>query len=584
MQIKIKNFRSFKDMEYIDIKPITILIGRNSSGKSSFLRTFPMLKQSFEERTRSPILLYGNYIDFGSYQDIKPNFIENNEDDNYELGFIFDKNIFEEINKHSFRGDFRQREFIEYGNEEFFDIGFNVVFEEDKKNLLHIKELDYSLGDNIIKFELNHSRSELTNLTINDKKVITIEDKIKFIDRGDFILDFFCAKDSLRRSSLDKVIREKIELFIRNLMDDFDEPKNEILDIDSTELKKLFLSTMTKISKINKSKSEYENNTLKDLEKYFSNLTNNNLNKYLKAEGEDKIEKNILQIQSIKILKDDLLLEKLKNEVFKSLNLKWTKKTQKFIEIKNLIILYNFMDKFISPILNYFKQTFLNVKYIAPLRATAERFYRIQHLSVNEVDQNGTNLPSFLDSLSDGQIKEFQNWTKENFNFFVKISKVGGHYSIKVSLQDGIDINLSDMGFGYSQILPILTQLWYSSTRYDRNRRIRLGNVQKIIVIEQPELHLHPEFQAKFTNMLTKVLKYAKDNQIDLKIIIETHSDIIINRLGDLVLDEKINSDQINIVIFDKESEELPTNISLAKYDDNGNLINWPLGFFQPSL
>ena len=117
MQIKIKNFRSFKDMEYIDIKPITILIGRNSSGKRSFLRTFPMLKQSFEERTRSPILLYGNYIDFGSYQDIKPNFIENNEDDNYELGFIFDKNIFEEINKHSFRGDFRQREFIEYGNE-----------------------------------------------------------------------------------------------------------------------------------------------------------------------------------------------------------------------------------------------------------------------------------------------------------------------------------------------------------------------------------------------------------------------------------------------------------------------------------
>ena len=94
MKIKIKNFRSFRDTDYIDIKPITILIGRNSSGKSSFLRTFPMLKQSFEERTRSPILLYGNYIDFGSYQDIKPNFVEENEDDSYELGFIFDKNVF----------------------------------------------------------------------------------------------------------------------------------------------------------------------------------------------------------------------------------------------------------------------------------------------------------------------------------------------------------------------------------------------------------------------------------------------------------------------------------------------------------
>ena len=83
MKIKIKNFRSFKDMDYIDIKPITILIGRNSSGKSSFLRTFPMLKQSFEEKTRSPILLYGNYIDFGTYEDIKPNFNNEENKDNY---------------------------------------------------------------------------------------------------------------------------------------------------------------------------------------------------------------------------------------------------------------------------------------------------------------------------------------------------------------------------------------------------------------------------------------------------------------------------------------------------------------------
>ena len=237
-----------------------------------------------------------------------------------------------------------------------------------------------------------------------------------------------------------------------------------------------------------------------------------------------------------------------------------------------------------TPISNYFKQTFLNVKYIAPLRATAERFYRIQHLSVNEVDQNGTNLPSFLDSLNETQIKEFQSWTKENFNFSVDISKEGGHYSIIISLKDGININLSDMGFGYSQILPILTQLWYSSTKYDKNRRVGFNYFQKIIVIEQPELHLHPEFQAKFTNMLVKVLKYAKNNKTDLKIIIETHSDILINRLGDLIIDDKINANQINIVIFDKESEEKPTNISLAKYDNDGNLLNWPLGFFQPSL
>jgi AAA15 family ATPase/GTPase len=84
MKLRIKNFRSLADTKDIDIKPITILIGKNSSGKSSFLRTFPMLKQSTEERTKSPILLYGNYVDFGSYKDIKPHFATG-ENDQYGI-------------------------------------------------------------------------------------------------------------------------------------------------------------------------------------------------------------------------------------------------------------------------------------------------------------------------------------------------------------------------------------------------------------------------------------------------------------------------------------------------------------------
>jgi hypothetical protein len=486
-----------------------------------------------------------------------------------------DKKIFDDINRYIYRGDFKKRETAEYNRKETFDIGFNVIFEEDKKNLLHIKELKYLLGKNSIILKLNYSKNELTSLTINRKQVLTISDNIKFIDRGDFNLDFFCS-NSERRISLERYISEKIRIFVENLTKEFSTSITTDNNQQHNKLKELLSSVL--------------NMNKEQLDKLIADMTPNEelamLSKFgeINNENQDKIENKTIQIQSIKILEDSLILDKLQNEIFKSLDLIWTKRTQKFIEIKNLVILYNFIDKFILPISNYFRQTFINVKYIAPLRATAERFYRIKHLSVNEVDQNGTNLPSFLDSLTDSQIKEFQNWTKENFNFFVKISKLGGHYSIKISLKDGIDINLSDMGFGYSQILPILTQLWYSSTRYDRNRRIGLSNIQKIIVIEQPELHLHPEFQAKFTNMLAEVLKYANSNTIDLRIIIETHSDILVNRLGDLIIDDKIKANQINILIFDKESEEQPTNISLANYDNEGNLLNWPLGFFQPSL
>ncbi len=569
MKIKIKNFRSFKDMEYIDIKPITILIGRNSSGKSSFLRTFPMLKQSFEEKTRSPILLYGNYIDFGTYEDIKPNFNNEEGKDNYELGFIFDKNIFDEIKRYSYKADFNSRDTFIYKKHELFEIRLNIIFENDKKDLLSIKQMQYGLGDNNIILEFNHSENKLIKLLINDEEIINLKDNINFFDRDDFIFDFYKNNEE-RRISFERIITEKIRNLIIKTTD-----KYNIKNIGVPNKKSNFEEIISKfLGDINP----------EEVRHIIERIDKEKLGELIDSEKKNTLENIISKVQSIKILADEEILRILNEEVFKASKIAFIKDIKVFNEFKNLIVLYNFIDKFILPISIYFKQTFLNVKYIAPLRATAERYYRIQHLSVKEVDQNGTNLPSFLDSLSEKQIKEFQNWTKKNFDFFVTISKLGGHYSIKVSLVDGIEINLSDMGFGYSQILPVLTQLWYSSTKYDINRKVGLNNIQKIIVIEQPELHLHPEFQGRFTNMLAQVLKYSKKNNIDLRIIIETHSDVIINTLGDLIIKEEINHEQINIVIFDKKSEEQPTNVKIANYDIEGNLINWPLGFFQPSL
>ena len=65
--IKIKNLRSIKNSENIPLNALNILLGQNSSGKSTFLRLFPLLKQSIEARTRGPILWFGDYVDFGDF-------------------------------------------------------------------------------------------------------------------------------------------------------------------------------------------------------------------------------------------------------------------------------------------------------------------------------------------------------------------------------------------------------------------------------------------------------------------------------------------------------------------------------------
>ncbi|WP_289240962.1 AAA family ATPase [Delftia sp.] len=62
----IKNLRSLKNIPPVPISPITVLIGRNSVGKSTFARIFPLIRQSVERRKKSPILWFGDYVDFGS--------------------------------------------------------------------------------------------------------------------------------------------------------------------------------------------------------------------------------------------------------------------------------------------------------------------------------------------------------------------------------------------------------------------------------------------------------------------------------------------------------------------------------------
>ncbi|MGP6295928.1 AAA family ATPase, partial [Pseudomonas aeruginosa] len=64
----VRQLRSFgASHQKIPIKPINILVGKNSCGKSTFLRTFPLLRQSVQANTKSPILWFGDLVDFGDF-------------------------------------------------------------------------------------------------------------------------------------------------------------------------------------------------------------------------------------------------------------------------------------------------------------------------------------------------------------------------------------------------------------------------------------------------------------------------------------------------------------------------------------
>lgn len=183
-----------------------------------------------------------------------------------------------------------------------------------------------------------------------------------------------------------------------------------------------------------------------------------------------------------------------------------------------------------------------------------------------------------MNSLSGSDFKDFQNWTKKYLGFEIEKNISDGHVSLKVRKEgQNRAINLSDTGFGYSQILPIITQIWYIAKK-KKETFITIGmTAPTTIVIEQPELHLHPALQAKLIDIIVKVA-----HQGDIKFIIETHSETVVNRVGNAISKKEINNQDVGVVIFEKEFGEDNTTVKKGGFDEEGYLENWPVGFFEP--
>lgn len=493
-KIQIKNLRSLRDTGEIVISKINLLVGNNSSGKSTFLRVFPLIKQSFNKKINGPILWCGDdddYVDFGSF----------NEALNFNSTEKCIKLIFElEIDLSSYTRYFEGDQKL---NQENVRVEFTIMHNQET-GYDYISQIFYAFRD--YKNDLFFSeRGEVEKLYINGEEIKMQEASQRYFrDYYDTAL-FGVSLVSIRKAA--------------------DEKLKKILDIE-------------------------EHN----------------------EDGRREIEQFATYIYRSKIMKERTKNDSKKEKIY----LEYGEE-----EINKWSILY-FLPTHFSLISFYLQEYFNKVYYIAPVRATAERYYKLRNLAVKEVDCRGKNLPVFLNSLSGPLFKEFQEWTKQNLGFEVEKAPSEGHVSLKI-LKNGQTraFNLSDTGFGYSQILPIVTQLWYIARQNDKEREIPIWlgtqDVPMTFVIEQPELHLHPGLQAKLIDIIVKVAKQGKIN-----FIIETHSETMINRIGNIIADKKIGNDDVNIIIFEKEFGDDKTIVRQGGFDEEGYLENWPVGFFEP--
>ena len=124
------------------------------------------------------------------------------------------------------------------------------------------------------------------------------------------------------------------------------------------------------------------------------------------------------------------------------------------------------------------------------------------------------------------------------------------------------DFRATNVGFGISYALPVVVALL---TPFPNN----------LLIIENPESHLHPYGQAALGRMIACAA--AAGHQI----IIETQSDHILNGIRVAVLEAILKPDQISTVFFTSKEDSLEPKVDFPKMDERGRYDFWPEGFFD---
>lgn len=211
-----------------------------------------------------------------------------------------------------------------------------------------------------------------------------------------------------------------------------------------------------------------------------------------------------------------------------------------------------------------------SLEYLGPLREEPQRFYYISGQATGLAGR-GKHFVRNLLSADPSLVGGVNDWLRESgFGVRLEMKPLDTKKSLyELRLADvgadqkkGFSANIREVGFGLSQALPVIVQTM-------------LAPIRSTVIIEQPELHLHPGAQAELGDLFMKATTGR-----DIRLLIETHSEHLILRLQRRIRGGKLMPDDVNVVFVTKNAG-LSTCYRL-RLDGEGDFIDeWPEGFFN---
>ena len=226
----------------------------------------------------------------------------------------------------------------------------------------------------------------------------------------------------------------------------------------------------------------------------------------------------------------------------------------------------------LSQLVSAYEQLFYGLHYIGPLRSPVERNYAWSGGRPVDVGIRGENAIAILIADQILPTPDQGVVAKKTAESLVKLGLIhsfnlrrinDGRDLFEVVVQQDAaspEVPITDVGFGVSQILPVLVQCF----------AVQPGST---LLLEQPELHLHPSAQSSLADVL---IDAAIDREI--QIVVESHSEHFLHRLQRRIAEQKIPASDAALYFVSMQNGR--SEIAELILDDYGNISNWPQNFF----
>ena len=210
-----------------------------------------------------------------------------------------------------------------------------------------------------------------------------------------------------------------------------------------------------------------------------------------------------------------------------------------------------------------FEEQFRRLHYLGPLREFPRRVYTWAGDHPGDVGLRGERaVPALLAKDLNSHVFARLKQMGMAESFEVRPVVEGGDlFRVHVRFREkSHEVLLPDVGFGVSQVLPVLVQCLYAPE-------------YSTIILEHPDLHLHPSAQAGLADFLIEVMK-----QRNLQLIVESHSEHLLRRLQRRAAEAKLRPDEVALYFCD--IQDGVSGLTKLEFDVFGQISNWPEGFF----